>query len=156
MTLWIILTAMCSAAAILIAVPLVRRYEDKDQATDGDITTHFNQLKELERDLAQGMISAAEADLARVEIERRLLAAANHRNNAKPVSSAWRTIALASTGAFVVLGATNAYVLLGRPDLGTAGPAIGACAGECADRVDGPAAVTRDGIDDGIDPHRHA
>lgn len=124
MTLWIILTAMCSAAAILIAVPLVRRYEDKDQATDGDITTHFNQLKELERDLAQGMISAAEADLARVEIERRLLAAANHRNNAKPVSSAWRTIALASTGAFVVLGATNAYVLLGRPDLGTAAPSL--------------------------------
>ena len=118
MTLWIILTAMCSAAAVLVAIPLIRRYEASDRSAAADAGVYADQLKELERDKAQGLISTSEADLAKVEIERRLLAATKQLKASRPISPAWRTVALAAVSAVVVLGATNLYVLLGRPDLG--------------------------------------
>jgi len=124
-TLWIILTAMCSAAAVLVAIPLVRRYEAADRGASADTGFYSGQLKELERDRALGLIGETEADLAKVEIERRLLAAAKLVRPAQPVPRAWRTVALVAVAGLVALGATNLYALRGRPDLATRMPAAG-------------------------------
>lgn len=122
MTLWIILTVMCSAAAVLVTVPLVRRYEKRDEMAAG--TAVFkDQLKEIDRDMAQGLISADDAGLARLEIERRILAAAKSVSGPRPVSQLWRNAALAAAAALVVVGSVSIYALQGRPELAQPSPA---------------------------------
>lgn len=117
MTIWIILTVMSSAAAVLVAIPLIRRYEAASGQSAADTGIYRDQLKEIDRDHAQGLIGAGEAELARLEIQRRLLAAAKSVDTARPVSPLWRNVALVATAGFVVLGAVNLYALNGRPDL---------------------------------------
>lgn len=122
MMLWIVLTVMCSAAAVLVTVPLVRRYEKRDQMAAG--TAVFkDQLKEIDRDMAQGLISADDAGLARLEIERRILAAAKSASGPRPVSQLWRNAALAAAAALVVVGSVSIYALQGRPELAQPSPA---------------------------------
>ncbi len=116
MILWIVLTVMCSVAVVLVTVPLVRRYENyKDMASAG--TSIFtDQLREVERDRGLGVIGEKEADLAKIEIERRLIAAAKNVTEPKPISQMWRNVALAAVVGFVVLGSVNIYMLRGSPD----------------------------------------
>lgn len=116
MTLWIVLTALCTAVAVVMTIPLIRRYEARSDAVPGS-RIFADQLKELDRDVASGTISEADASLARVEIERRLLTAAKAVPLARPISPVWRAVAIAATASFVVLGATNLYVILGQPEL---------------------------------------
>ena len=116
MALWIVLTVMCSLAVMLVTVPLVRRYENyKDMASAG--TSIFtDQLREIERDRGLGVIGEKEAELAKIEIERRLIAAARNVTAPKPISPTWRTVALVAAVGFVVLGSVNFYALRGSPD----------------------------------------
>jgi cytochrome c-type biogenesis protein CcmH len=61
--------------------------------------------------------------MAKVEIERRLLAAGRLMSpKVRQVSSGWRVVALVSTVGFVVLGAVNLYAWNGRPDLANMAP----------------------------------
>ena len=117
MTLWTVMTVMCAIAAVLVSIPLIRRYEHhKDMASAG--TRIFaDQLKELERDRNLGLIAASDADLAKTEIERRLIAAAKTVKDPRPVSNTWRNVALAAVAGLVILGSVNIYALQGRPDL---------------------------------------
>ncbi len=117
MTLWTIMTVMCAIAAVLVSVPLIRRYEHhKDLATAG--TRIFaDQLKELERDRNLGLIAENDAGLAKIEIERRLLAAAKAVSEPRPVSNMWRNVAVAAVAGLVILGSVNIYAWQGRPDL---------------------------------------
>ena len=116
MALWIVLTVMCSLAVMLVTVPLVRRYENyKDMASAG--TSIFtDQLREIERDRGLGVIGEKEAELAKIEIERRLIAAAKNVTAPRPISPTWRTVALVAAVGFVALGSVNFYALRGSPD----------------------------------------
>ena len=137
MTLWIILTALCTAAAVLVCIPLIRHYEQLTTPHKADIAFYQDQLREIERDRAAGIIAAGEADLAAIEIQRRLLAVARAGETSNPVSPLWRRAALASLAGFVVIGGTAIYSYNGRPDLApprpqaasaadVSGPAVGA------------------------------
>ena len=117
MMLWIVLTTICSAAAVVVAIPLIRRYESSGEKDMADSGIYRDQLKEIERDRDAGQINPAEADLARIEIQRRLLASLKTNETPRPVSPIWRTAALVSASGFVVLGAVSLYALNGRPDL---------------------------------------
>lgn len=140
MTLWIILTIMCSAAAVLVAVPLIRRYEAYG-AREADAGIYQDQLKEVERDRENGQIGQSEAELATVEIQRRLLASVKNAEAPRPVSPVWRTVAIAAAGGFVVLGAVNLYALNGRPDLPAAQSATNAVTENAAVETQLPSAT---------------
>jgi cytochrome c-type biogenesis protein CcmH len=116
MALWIILTVMCSLAVMLVTVPLVRRYENYRDTASAGTSIFTDQLREIERDRSLGVIGEKEADLAKIEIERRLIAAAKNVIEPRPISPAWRTVALVSAVGFVVLGSVNIYALRGSPD----------------------------------------
>src|SRR4051812_710075 len=75
MTLWFILALMTVAAVFAVLWPLSRRRPAATAAAD--VAVYRDQLDELERDRAAGLIGAAEAEAARVEIARRLIAAAD-------------------------------------------------------------------------------
>lgn len=75
MTLWLILSLMTAAAIFAVLWPLSRR---GSAGSDGhDVAVYRDQLAEVERDRKLGLIGDAEAEAAKLEISRRLLAAAD-------------------------------------------------------------------------------
>ncbi|MGB7036212.1 MAG: c-type cytochrome biogenesis protein CcmI, partial [Xanthobacteraceae bacterium] len=74
MVLWTLFAVMTAAAVLAVLWPLGR----KPGAGGGsDRLVYADQLQEIDRDRAAGLIGEAEAESARVEISRRLLAAAD-------------------------------------------------------------------------------
>ena len=87
MTLWIIFASMTAAAILAVLWPLGRKATPA--ATGNDILVYRDQLEEIGRDRSAGLIGEAEAEAARVEVSRRLLAAADAQENAEaPVANA--------------------------------------------------------------------
>jgi cytochrome c-type biogenesis protein CcmH len=123
MNLWLLMTMLCSAAAVIVSIPLIRRLDGPRSGETQDTAIYQDQLKEVDRDLQGGSINAPEAESAKIEIQRRLAAATKNVTEARPVSPAWRGLALAATAGLVILGSVNLYNILGTPDLPSVVPA---------------------------------
>jgi cytochrome c-type biogenesis protein CcmH len=117
MNLWLLITMLCSATAVIVSIPLIRRFDSPRLGETQDTAIYQDQLKEVERDLQGGTINAPEAEVAKVEIQRRLAKATKNLIEAKPVSPRWRNFALAATSGLIILGSVSLYNVLGRPDL---------------------------------------
>src|SRR5215471_19275778 len=83
MALWFPLALMTAAAVFVVLWPLGRAR--LVAMVGGDVAVYRDQMRELERDRSAGFIGATEADAARVEISRRLLAAADAQGKAPSV-----------------------------------------------------------------------
>jgi cytochrome c-type biogenesis protein CcmH len=118
MTLWLILALMTAAALGAVVWPLVRA---RGMTAGGsDLAVYRDQLEEIERDRSERRIEGEEAEAARVEVSRRLLAAANAENAREPVAShagGRRFAALAAVAALVPVLAAALYGVLGSPAL---------------------------------------
>ena len=125
MTFWLVLGLMTAAAMLIVVSPLFRR--GPPPAADGDMAVYRDQLAEIDRDLARGAIAPAEAEAARIEISRRLIAAAERADtaatarqpdqpDARTAARPWRIASIAALIA-LPLGAIAAYLALGSPDL---------------------------------------
>jgi cytochrome c-type biogenesis protein CcmH len=113
MTLWFVLAVMTAAAAFAVLWPLGRRRSPV--SAGNDVLVYRDQLQEIERDRAARRIGDVEAEAARVEVSRRLLAAA-HQANDPPTSSAWRRRAVAIVAlVFLPAGVGGLYLALGSP-----------------------------------------
>lgn len=115
--IWLALGAMTALAAVLLIAPLARRSRAAARRADYDREIYRDQLAELERDKARGLIGEAEAEAARTEIARRLLATADQpeSGSARAGSRAMlAALAVAAPAAALVL-----YLLLGAPQLAT-------------------------------------
>jgi cytochrome c-type biogenesis protein CcmH len=120
MTLWLIFALMTVAAVCAVLWPLGRR---RDVTGGGsDRLVYQDQLLEIERDRAAGLIGVAEAESARVEISRRLLAAADAESLAQAAPPAQqftfrrRAAAVAAAILLPVVG-LGLYATLGSPDI---------------------------------------
>src|SRR3974390_1901122 len=71
---WILVAGMTAVAVFAVLWPLARRTRDARFGNDVDV--YRDQLDEIGRDLQFGLIGAAEAEAARIEVSRRLIAAA--------------------------------------------------------------------------------
>jgi cytochrome c-type biogenesis protein CcmH len=78
MVIWIILLAMTAAAVMAVLWPLSRQRAVGRQA-DPDTQFYREQIGEIERDLARGVLLPSEAEAARAEAGRRLLRATGMR-----------------------------------------------------------------------------
>ena len=74
MTLWFLFALMTVAAAFAVLWPLGRRAPAQGGS---EAAVYKDQLAEIQRDAGVGLIGSAEAEAARVEIARRLLAVAD-------------------------------------------------------------------------------
>src|ERR1700704_1140989 len=75
MTLWLVFALMTALAVFAVLWPLGRG--TRPQREGNETTVYIDQLAEIERDVSAGLIGTSEAEAARVEISRRLLAAAD-------------------------------------------------------------------------------
>jgi cytochrome c-type biogenesis protein CcmH len=120
MTLWITLALMTGAAVMAVLWPLSRR-PGRVSSLDPDAQFYRDQLTEIARDEARGLISAADAEAAKAEAARRLLRTAGAmRSGAESVGEpALRRRRAASALALstVPLLALAVYGALGSPQL---------------------------------------
>src|SRR5215472_13582853 len=114
MTLWFGLALMTAAAILAVLWPLARRASP--WRSGSDVAIYRDQLDEIERDRAAGLIEDNEAASAQVEVSRRLIAAADAQSapQSDVPSASWRRRAVAIV-ALLPLGATGLYLALGSP-----------------------------------------
>ncbi|HEX9072980.1 MAG TPA: c-type cytochrome biogenesis protein CcmI [Pseudolabrys sp.] len=120
MILWLIFGLMTAAAMVAVLLPVLR--DGAEARSDNDIAVYRDQLDELERDLAAGSIGKTEAEAARVEISRRLLAASDAARAAPKTSHSAAAVRYRRGIAAIALlllpvGAGGLYLLLGSPEL---------------------------------------
>ncbi len=115
MILPFLLAALALGALLPIVAPLLRGSRPVASRGSFDQAVYRDQLQELDRDLARGLITPADADAARLEIQRRLLAT---DKVPAPPSRLSRSPVLALI-VFVVIagGAVGSYLWLGAPGL---------------------------------------
>ena len=127
MILWLILVVMTAAAVFAVLWPLSSN-AGSVRSGGSDMAVYRDQLDEIERDRTDGLIRDTEAEAARTEISRRLLAAADAAQAASPISNATsaaprrRAAAVASLVALPIV-AGGLYFWLGSPELASA-PAL--------------------------------
>ena len=74
--LWVAAVLMSAVVALAIVMPLIRRPGGPQPGRgEYDITVYKDQLREIDRDRDRGLVDDEEAEAARVEIQRRMLAA---------------------------------------------------------------------------------
>ena len=74
---WGIAALVAAGCAGLVFAPLLRAGARPERRASYDLQVHRDQLREVEADLARGILSADEAAATRIEVSRRLLAAAD-------------------------------------------------------------------------------
>lgn len=117
MGFWIVAFALSLTAAGLIARALARGGGAAHDA-DTDVQVYRDQLSEVDRDRARGVLSDAEAERLRIEVSRRLLEADRAGRGRATVGAApgWATgAAITACGIGLVGGAFAIYAWLGAP-----------------------------------------
>jgi cytochrome c-type biogenesis protein CcmH len=120
MALWIVFALMTAAAICAVVWPLARK--PRNLAAGSEVVVYKDQLQEIERDRAAGLIGDAEAEAARLEVSRRLLSAADTQlaeTSAPALPRArWHRHA-AAVGILVGLAVLPAglYLKLGSPNI---------------------------------------
>jgi len=114
MTLWLVFALMTAAAIFAVLLPLAKL----GQVPSGtELAVYRDQLDEIARDRAAELIGEAEAEAARIEVSRRLLAAAD-TDKAPVTQSIWRRRATALAALLILpAGAAALYLALGSPQL---------------------------------------
>ena len=118
MLFWILVAILTAAVAAVLILPLLRRPAADADDAGHDVEVYRDQLEELKRDEATGLIGAAEAELARAEVARRLIAAskAATKGRASPTERRNRLAQAFVIAALPAIGLCL-YLATGRPDL---------------------------------------
>jgi cytochrome c-type biogenesis protein CcmH len=113
--LWIVAGFLAVLVAALLAWPLFRRPATAARV-EYDLSVYRDQLKEIERDLERGLLDPAQAETTRVEIQRRMLAAAETATPAPaPAHDRRRRVAVAGLAVLVPIAGVAFYLVVGAP-----------------------------------------
>jgi cytochrome c-type biogenesis protein CcmH len=121
MLFWIISALLTVVVAVILLSPLMRASARASLYDEGEAAVYRDQLRELERDKATGLISADDADYARAEIGRRLLAVAGRATTGEAATERAFEAAAAGPVARRRYGFSQAFILLCLPVIGLAG-----------------------------------
>lgn len=117
MLFWILTLALATLTAILLGLALLRARAAAPPAAAFDLQVFRDQLAEVERDAARGLMAPEDAARARTEISRKILdadrrLAATSGGHAAPRGA---TLVACALGALVLAGAFLLYGRLGAP-----------------------------------------
>ncbi len=118
--LWVTVAAMTGAAIFVVLASLARHRAAGGPAEAADAAVYRDQLDEISRDQARGLIDEREAEGARTEVARRLIGASDREEAAAgPATRADHRRRLAAVAALVgvPLIALGGYGALGRPEM---------------------------------------
>lgn len=112
--LWIILGVMTLAAALILAWPLFDSRRFKNDSSFA-LAVYRDQLGEINRDAARGILDETQARAAQIEIERRILALADAPKF--QLAKAPTPLLIIAMAVVLPLGAFGLYLHLGSPGL---------------------------------------
>jgi cytochrome c-type biogenesis protein CcmH len=117
MLFWMIIAAMTGAAVLAVLWPLSRQRKAVSSPREAELAVYRDQLAEIERDRERGLLVETEADAARIEVSRRLLAAdaVRDRTDAAGAVGRRRTAAILSLAGIPLL-ALVFYGVVGSPE----------------------------------------
>ncbi|SIO07697.1 cytochrome c-type biogenesis protein CcmH [Rhodovulum sp. ES.010] len=118
MFFWIVAIGLAAAIAALLAVTLVRGRSGDEPPAAYDLRVYRDQLHEVDKDLARGVITPDEADRIRTEVSRRVLEADRKLAEQDGGARAPRTVSLATAAGLVVAlvaGTYGVYAVVGAP-----------------------------------------
>lgn len=117
MLFWVIAAVLTLGASLAVLLPLTRQAEGEADASH-DLEVYRDQLAELDRDAARGLIAPSEAEQARAEIARRIIKLdAESGSQAKSGSPlAPRLVGVVAVLAIPVLS-WSIYTAIGSPDV---------------------------------------
>ncbi len=121
MLFWIISALLTVLVAVVLLSPLLRASARATRYDEGEAAVYRDQLRELERDKAEGLISPEDADYARAEIGRRLLAIAGREKADGEGEGSEPADAAAKPSARRRYTWSQAFILLCLPVIGLAG-----------------------------------
>src|SRR5258708_2923524 len=122
-----LLALLTTATVGVLLIPLLRARNPSTSRFDGELAIYRDQLAEIERARAAGSLPEAEAAAARLEIERRILAAADSAKTTAPAASPTLHKLLPPALALAIpLLALGLYLQVGRPGLPAAPVVAGA------------------------------
>jgi cytochrome c-type biogenesis protein CcmH len=110
-----LLALLAFVALLPILSPLLRGSRPAPHRGSFDQAVYRDQLQELDRDIARGLITPVEADAARLEIQRRLLAA--DKMPAAPPKLAPSPVLAVIVFGIIVAGSVSSYLWLGAPGI---------------------------------------
>jgi cytochrome c-type biogenesis protein CcmH len=117
MFLWVIFSALTAGVVAVLLWGTQRVDPGVADAAEADVAVYADQIEQLAADRARGLVSAVDAEAARAEIGRRMLArAAPVASSAPPVASTSDRIGRAAALSIPVL-ALSLYAWLGSPGL---------------------------------------
>jgi cytochrome c-type biogenesis protein CcmH len=118
---WFVITALTLAVAGLLIRALIRPPLSGEDVIEYDLRIYRDQLKEVDRDLARKVITAEEAERARLEISRRILEADKARTKDATITGTdgitAQSFGLALVGGAAALGIAT-YLMIGAPGYG--------------------------------------
>ncbi|QJF50638.1 c-type cytochrome biogenesis protein CcmI [Roseobacter ponti] len=122
MIFWIIAGGLATVVAVLIALAMrAPRKRGTEPAAAYDLRVYRDQLREVDRDLARGVVSQADAERVRAEVSRRILAAdaALQKEQAGDHDKKGAPQIVAAVAAVLLIGGSVAiYTQLGAPGYG--------------------------------------
>ena len=121
---WISISILTIVIIAILILPLVnKRKKIMLNPLDYDINVYKNQLVEIDREVIKGAINKIEAEAARVEISRRILAVDNKiqnitsSNNSNDKSNGRLSYLAALIALSITIGSLALYLKLGHPEL---------------------------------------
>ena len=153
MTFWIIAAALAVGIGVVLALALIRGRPGAEPPAAFDLRVYRDQLGEIERDAARGVISGDESERLRSEVSRRILAADARLRAGGATGGQPRAAGLAMAAGAVILlagGGLLLYSAVGAPGYRDMplGARIAASDAARADRLGQEAAESRFGPGD--------
>ena len=120
--IWVVLVLLSLVVVAILLVPFLRSTSELRRRADYDIVVYRSQLAEIDQEIEEGLLTAEQADAARAEVHRRMLAAEDaemkHPLSFLPNTGRYaRIIAAAAIGLMIPVGALLMYGALGSPKL---------------------------------------
>ncbi|MFC0245250.1 c-type cytochrome biogenesis protein CcmI [Falsochrobactrum ovis] len=118
MEFWFFAILLTIAATLIVLLPLTRSSKGFLPARKNDLEVYRDQLREVDADLARGMIDEASAEQARIEISRRILAAEKASDDSASIYERRSGHILSFAAVLCVpLIAWGVYPFFGKPDM---------------------------------------
>ncbi|KPH10455.1 c-type cytochrome biogenesis protein CcmI [Rhizobium acidisoli] len=117
MLFWILVAVLTAVVAAVLLYPLLRGAKAAENIRAGEAAVYRDQLRELDRDLNGGLITPEEADYARAEIGRRLIAVSGGEPEEAPKPARHHRFTEAFVLLVLPLLGLCLYLTTGRPNL---------------------------------------
>ena len=122
-----LLALLATVTVAVLLIPLLRAKQQTTGRLDGELAIYRDQLAEIERERTSGTLPESEAAAARIEVERRILAAGDHAPTAPavPADATLHKFLPPALALIIPLLALGLYLQTGRPGLPAAPFAAG-------------------------------